>query len=107
MTERCHYSVKAYNNKSFLNSSDARALRILAEYLEPESRFEHYHVDDTIVFMGSARTVDREQAQQELAEVKRNGGDVQGAEMRLQMSQYYEASRELARRLTDWSKQLD
>ena len=39
MTERRRYSVKAYSNKSFLNSRDARPLRILAEYLEPESRF--------------------------------------------------------------------
>jgi uncharacterized protein (TIGR00730 family) len=107
MTERRHYSVKAYNSKSFLNSADARALRILAEYLEPESRFEHYHIDDTIVFMGSARTIDREQAGQELATARRDGGDVQSAEMRLKMSHYYEASRELARRLTEWSKQLD
>src|SRR2546427_7961930 len=37
----------------FLNSKDARALRILSEYLEPKSRFDHHKVDDTIVFMGS------------------------------------------------------
>jgi len=107
MTERRRYSVKAYNNENFLNSSDARALRILAEYLEPDSRFAHYRIDDTIVFMGSARTISREQAEQELTTVKRDGGDVPAAEMRLHMSQYYEASRELARRVTDWSKQLD
>ena len=41
MTERRRHSVKAYSNQAFLNSKDARALRILAEYLEPNSRFEH------------------------------------------------------------------
>jgi uncharacterized protein (TIGR00730 family) len=107
MTERRRYSVKAYNNEEFLNSSDARSLRILAEYVEPESRFAHYRIDDTIVFMGSARTLSREQAERELAEVKRSGGDMRQAETRLQMSEYYEAARELARRLTEWSKQLD
>jgi uncharacterized protein (TIGR00730 family) len=107
MTERRRYSVKAYNNESFLNSRDARALRILAEYLEPDSRFSHYRIDDTIVFMGSARTLSREQAERELERAKREGGDAQRAEMQLHMSQYYEASRELARRLTEWSKQLD
>jgi uncharacterized protein (TIGR00730 family) len=107
MTERRRYSIKAYNNRSFLNSRDARALRILAEYLEPDSRFAHYRIDDTIVFMGSARTKSREQAERELEQAERDGDDVQSAEMQLHMSQYYEAARELARRLTDWSKQLD
>jgi len=107
MTERRRHSVKAYNNETFLNSRDARALRILAEYIEPESRFNHYRIDDTIVFMGSARTISREQAEQELADVERDGGDVARAKMRLNESQYYEASRDLARRLTEWSKQLD
>ena len=31
---------KAYHNAEFINSKDARALRILAEYLEPKARFE-------------------------------------------------------------------
>ena len=31
--------VTAYRNRGFLDSRDARSLRILAEYLEPESRF--------------------------------------------------------------------
>ena len=39
---------KAYRNEAFLNSRDGRALRILAEYLEPKSRFERENVDDTI-----------------------------------------------------------
>lgn len=106
MTQKSHRSVKAYRNKSFLDSRDARALRILSEYLEPESRFEHYRVDDTIVFMGSARTVSREQAARELKDAEQNGGDVARARLHLDMAQYYEAARELARRLTEWSKQL-
>ena len=43
--------VHAYHNEGFLGSRDARALRILSEYLEPNSRFQYHHVDDTIVFM--------------------------------------------------------
>ncbi len=106
MTEKRRQSVKAYNNETFLNSRDARALRILAEYVEPASRFSHYRIEDTIVFMGSARTLSAEQAQQELEAARRGEGDVERAEMRLQMSQYYEAARRLAQRLTDWSKQM-
>ena len=99
-------STKAYLNDSFLRSSDARALRILAEYLEPESRLAHYQVEDTIVFMGSARLIAQEQAQAELASAEAGAGDVAVARQRLEMSRYYEAARELAQRLTEWSKSL-
>jgi uncharacterized protein (TIGR00730 family) len=107
MSERKYRSVKAYSNEGFLNSKDGRALRILAEYLEPKSRFEREKVDDTIVFMGSARTLSREQAEQLLRDAEQAGGDVEGARMALKMSAYYEAARELAFRLTQWSKQVD
>jgi uncharacterized protein (TIGR00730 family) len=100
-------AVKAYRNEGFLNSSHARALRILAEYLEPQSRFEHYRIDDTIVFMGSARLIDREHAQTELRAAEESDGDVAGARVRLELSRYYEAARELAHRLTEWSKGLN
>ena len=72
---------KAYREPAFINSRDARPLRILAEYLEPKSRFEHYGLEDTIVFYGSAR----------LKEGNR----------------WYDAARQLAFRLTQWSKALD
>ena len=72
--------IKAYHNTEFINSKDARALRILAEYLEPKSRFEEHGLEDTIVFYGSARTMPD--------------------------SKYYEAARQLAFRLTQWSKTL-
>ena len=71
---------KAYRDPDFINSKDARALRILAEYLEPKSRFEQNGLDDTIVFFGSARFKPD--------------------------SVYYEAARSLAFRLTEWSKAL-
>ena len=71
---------KAYSDQEFLNSKDARALRILAEYLEPRSRFEKHGVEDTIVFFGSARFKEG--------------------------SRWYEAARQLAFRLTEWSKAL-
>ncbi|MFT5830507.1 MAG: hypothetical protein ACI9D0_001092, partial [Bacteroidia bacterium] len=35
MTENRYTATKAYENEAFLNSKDARALRILAEYIEP------------------------------------------------------------------------
>jgi uncharacterized protein (TIGR00730 family) len=98
---------KAYHNEAFLNSPSARSLRILAEYLEPDSRFRHYNIEDTVIFFGSARILSPEEAQARLAEAREQGGNVAAAERLLEMSQYYEATRELARRLTVWSKGLE
>jgi len=104
--ERRRNAVKAYLKESFLKSAGARPLRILAEYLEPKLRFDQYRIEDTIVFMGSARVVSREEAE---AEVSAAGSDqlaLERARERLAMSKYYEEARELSRRLTEWSKQL-
>src|SRR3954471_5230094 len=99
-------SVKAYNNESFVNGKDGRTLRILAEYLEPKSRFEREKVDDTIVFMGSARIHSREEAEDGLRKARESGVDVEAAQTALDMSVYYEAARELAFRLTNWSMKI-
>jgi len=107
MAERRRRAVKAYRNRTFLNSKDARALRILAEYLEPKSRFEQSHIDDTIVFMGSARIASRERAEAALKKAQKSGGDLERAREDVAMSVYYEQARELAFRLTQWSKGLD
>ena len=97
---------KAYRKRSFMVGQDARELRILAEYLEPKSRFEKYQVNDTIVFMGSARIPSGEVAEAELAQAEAGKGDLEAAQERLKMSAYYEAARTLARQFTEWSKDL-
>ena len=107
MTTRRRHPIQAYRNQAFLNSKDARALRILSEYLEPRSRFERHHVDDTVVFMGSARLKPREDAEAQLRKAEGGDGDLEKARTTLAMSRYYEAARELAFRLTQWSKGLD
>jgi uncharacterized protein (TIGR00730 family) len=106
MTERKRSQTKAYQHPGFLNSKDARPLRILSEYLEPKSRFDRHKIDDTIVFMGSARIKSREDAQKLVREAKA-GKERERAQTALKMSAYYEASRELASRLTKWSKELN
>jgi len=106
MEEKRRRAVEAYLNPSFLSSAGARPLRILSEYLEPKSRFDHYRIDDTIVFMGSARFIAREQAEAGLKEAESRGDGVEQARQQLAMSHYYEAARELARQLTEWSKGL-
>jgi uncharacterized protein (TIGR00730 family) len=48
-------NTKAYNNNTFLNSKEARLLRIQCEMLEPEMRLKRLGVDHMITFFGSAR----------------------------------------------------
>jgi uncharacterized protein (TIGR00730 family) len=100
-------AVKAYKNEAFLSSPDARLLRILSEYLEPQARFRELQVRDTIVIFGSARIPSPEKAQEHFEQAKASGGDLERAKMQLEMSRYYEQTRELAYRLTEWSKALE
>ncbi len=108
---------KAYNNPLFINSADARTIRILAEYLEPLHRLRRYSIKDTVVFFGSARILPREKAEKLLAEVRAEANQhankhrhwrekIAEAEHLLEMSKYYEEARQLAYRLTRWSKGL-
>src|SRR5579863_2395151 len=73
----------AYRNHDFLDTPEARSLRILSEYLYPLSHFRKEHISDTIVFFGSARTFE-------------SSAD----------GRYYKEARELARKLTEWSNGL-
>ena len=103
---RARRQPKAYEDTRFLRSRNARALRILSEYLEPLYRFQRHNVQDTIVFMGSARLRSEEEARAALAKAERVGEGIEAAQMALRLSTYYEAARELAQRLTAWSKKL-
>ena len=46
---------KAYNNKEFLDSEEARTIRILSEILEPMHRLAKHKVHSTVLFLGSSR----------------------------------------------------
>ena len=96
---------KAYNNLGFLNSSSARTLRILAEYLEPQSRFQWQKVEDTIVFFGSARFCDAETAECRVAEAN-TADEIRQAKRLRASSRYYEEARRLASMLAKWSMNL-
>jgi hypothetical protein len=73
----------AYKDEQFLDSDEARPLRILAEYLEPLQAFRRENVSDTIVFFGSAR-------------LAKDGP----------LGHFYDDARELARLVTVWSLSL-
>lgn len=110
---------KAYKNLEFLNSPEARSIRILSEFYEPMQRFNKQKVYDTIVFFGSARTNNLKDAQAAVKEVEEKISNLSGepgpelleeleyAKRQVFMAHYYEDAVELARRLTEWSKSLD
>jgi uncharacterized protein (TIGR00730 family) len=75
---------RAYRNQDFMDTVDARPLRILSEYLHPLSHFRNEKIRDTIVFFGSARTF----------EASATG-------------RYYNEARLLAKLMTEWSNNLD
>lgn len=101
---------KAYKNPQFLDSKEARILRIMAEYLEPDNRMEKAGIEDTVVFFGSARIPSKEDAEKALTEVINTPDaapeDRKKCEKAVEMSRYYEAARELAFRLTQWAQEL-
>jgi uncharacterized protein (TIGR00730 family) len=105
----------AYLNPDFLESAEARPVRILAEYLEPLRRFKEEKIQDTVVFFGSARIDSRERAERALATLRARGirtaDEHYHAELRktrkaVEWARYYEEARELARLLTAWSLTL-
>jgi uncharacterized protein (TIGR00730 family) len=105
----------AYLDPEFLESDEARPIRILAEYLEPLRRFKEQKIQDTVVFFGSARVNSREGAERELQTLRARGvrDAVEQHELELKRSRkavewarYYEDARELARLLTAWTISL-
>ena len=105
----------AYLNPEFLDSSDARPIRILSEYLEPLRRFKDQKIQDTVVFFGSARVNSRERAELEIATLRARGvsgvdehyeAELHRSRKALEWAKYYEDARELSRLLTTWSLSL-
>jgi uncharacterized protein (TIGR00730 family) len=107
-----HNQPLAYHDLEFLESDEARPIRILAEYLEPLRRFKDQNIQDTVVFFGSARVHSRVKAERALQKLRsgKHGPDYAVALKRsrkaVQWSRYYEDARELAKQLTTWSLSL-
>lgn len=96
---------KAYRDQEFLNSRDARHLRILAEYAQPLARLREEGIRNTIVFFGSARIRDPEEAGRALKAARESGDEerIVAAERAKTLSAYYRDTVTLARMLTEWS----
>jgi uncharacterized protein (TIGR00730 family) len=105
----------AYLYKEFLESSEARPVRILSEYLEPLKRFQEQKIQDTVVFFGSARVDSRERAELAFRTLKARGvrdasaqyeAELKKSSRAVEWARYYEDARELAGLLTKWSVTL-
>lgn len=117
----------AYENKQFLDSSDGRILRIMAEYEEPMARFRAERIEDTVVFFGSARFQPRDAACKEMMLLDNTGSAKlapegeqpakadeeeadefkrKRAETAVEMAGYYEDARKLAHLWTEWAMNL-
>jgi len=81
--------LRALRNADFLDDRAARPLRILAEYLEPQWVLERRKIRNTIAFFGSARI-----------------GPPGNSDAAPELAHYFDATRELARRLTEWSLKI-
>lgn len=118
--KRIHIPEKAYKNIEFLSSPNARVIRILSEYLEPQARFRRLGIKDTVVFFGSARVTSMADAKGKLGDVRaririaerkkfnkrqmnRLLGELREAESRVEMARYYEDAATLSAMLTRWS----
>ena len=106
----------AYLYPEFLESADARPIRILAEYLEPLRRFKDQRIQDTVVFFGSARVQSRDRSERALQTLRARGDQDATAQYQAELARsrravewarYYEDARELARLLTAWSLTLE
>jgi len=105
----------AYLDPDFLESDEARPIRILAEYLEPLRRFKEQKIQDTVVFFGSARVDSRDRAERALQTLRARGvneadaqyeADLSKSRKALEWARYYEDARELARLFTVWTLSL-
>src|SRR3954462_9961541 len=105
----------AYMDAEFLESDDARPIRILAEYLEPLRRLKAQNIQDTVVFFGSARVHSRQDATRALDRLKKRGTRstrehaalLKRSRKAVEWSRYYEDARAVAYKLARWSTSLE
>ncbi len=92
--------IKAYDNREFLHGRSARHLRVLAEFIEPEERLRKHGIRNTIVFFGSALSVDNRTFR------KRTPDSTVVPDKAVRVSNAHESCIELAKRITAWSQKI-
>jgi len=86
MMKKTYVPVKAFLNAEFLDSPEARGVRVLSEIEEPLMRLTKSKVHSTVLFLGSSR--------------------IQPGDKKHPLHRYYWEAEELAYRLADWAIKL-
>jgi uncharacterized protein (TIGR00730 family) len=114
-----HAPKAPHENKAFMESTPARPIRILAEYIHPLAQLKNEGIGDTVVMFGSARIESRETAlgryarlkdaktkNKSKSKLKKHQLALRDAKSALEMSRYYEEARQLSHKLTTWALTL-
>ncbi|HTZ46078.1 MAG TPA: TIGR00730 family Rossman fold protein [Verrucomicrobiae bacterium] len=114
-----HAPKAPHENQSFMQSTPARPIRILAEYIHPLAQLKKEGIGDTIVMFGSARIDSHETAAGRYTRLKEMNTSrmnknkfkqhhlaLRRAKSSLEMSRYYEEARQLSHKLTSWALSL-
>jgi uncharacterized protein (TIGR00730 family) len=114
-----HAPKAPHEDMDFLQSTPARPLRILAEYLHPLVQLKKEGIADTIVMFGSARIGPRDVMQTKVTRLKnvktarlskekraQHRLALRHAKSALEMSRYYEEARQLSHKITSWASSL-
>src|SRR6202007_42239 len=110
-----HAPKAPHEDPEFLESTPARPIRILGEYIHPLVQLKNEGIGDTIVMFGSARIESHETAQARYTRLKRvktrkmseeglnqHRAVLRSAKSSLEMLRYYEEGRQLSHKLTNW-----
>ena len=113
-----HAPKAPHEDPVFLESTPARPLRILAEYINPLAQLKREGIGDTIVMFGSARIHSREDALARLSHLQKEKPGktakekashkeaLRSAKSAVEMSRYYEEARALSHKITTWAMSL-
>jgi uncharacterized protein (TIGR00730 family) len=114
-----HAPKAPHENQAFMQSTPARPIRILAEYIHPLAQLKREGIGDTVVMFGSARIDSHETAASRYTrlkdmktgrmtklKLKQHHVALREAKSALEMSRYYEEARQLSHRLTTWALSL-
>jgi len=114
-----HAPKAPHENPEFLDSTPARPIRIISEYIYPLVQLKKEGIGDTIVMFGSARIESHETASARYtrlrrektthwsaARLKKHRLQIRHAKNALEMSTYYEQARQLSHKITTWALSL-
>jgi len=100
---------KAYRNADFLNSGEARLIRVMCELEEPKARLAAENVDHIVMFFGSARAKPRAEYEKALLAAAAAGADKRDVAAMARLKKqgflvpFFDVVRDCAKLLSEWS----